>query len=506
MSADVHEALKAHLLRVHGAEDLTFALWRRSVGATRTTAMVHTVLWPLDGDRQVHGNVSFNRQYVERALAEAAAHGCGVALLHSHVGPGWQRLSPDDVVAERRIAGSAELMTEFPLLGLTLGTDGTWSARVWEHDATRYEPQWCESVRVVGRRLTVSWTDSLVPPPVAREAFRRTRRVWGDLAHADLARLRVGIVGLGSVGMTVAEGLARAGHERFVLLDFDEAQTHNMDRLQGAYVTDDVGRLKVDLAAALIQRSATAALVDVRVEPSSIVEDIGYAAALDCDVIVCCVDRPWARHVLNHIAYAHLIPVIDGGIGVRFRGDDDHDAEFRGAEWEVRTATPGLACLACVGAYDLADVDTDRAGQLDDPSYLRGLLASHQYKQNENVYAFSLGLASAELLQLVGLAGQLPGVDGGRVQRHHWVAGFLETNDERKCHTGCTTAEMIALGDSQYRLTGTDRTAAKARHRQSVAGGLSMTDWAAGAQPVTPQTPETSEAYLGMYPHLSPRP
>ncbi|HYW30165.1 MAG TPA: ThiF family adenylyltransferase, partial [Gemmatimonas sp.] len=413
MSAEVHNSLRAHLLRVQGAEDLTFALWRPSVGTTRTTALVHAVLWPVDGDRQVHGNVSFNRQYVERALAEAQAHGCGVALLHSHVGPGWQSLSPDDVVAERRIAGSAELVTELPLLGLTLGTDGIWSARVWEHDGTRYERQWCESVRVVGRRLAVSWMDKLVPPPVAREAFRRTRRVWGEVAHASLARLRVGIVGLGSVGMTLAEGLARAGHERFVLLDFDEAQTHNMDRLQGTHVTDDVGRLKVELAAALIERSATAASVDVHVVPHSVVEGEGYAAALDCDVIVCCVDRPWARHVLNHLAYAHLIPVIDGGIAVRFRADDAHDEldpEFQGVEWEVRTATPGAACLACVGAYDPAHVDTDRAGLLDDPSYLQGLPASHQYKQNENVYAFSLALASAECLQLAGLAGQVSSV------------------------------------------------------------------------------------------------
>ncbi|MES3034913.1 MAG: ThiF family adenylyltransferase [Gemmatimonadota bacterium] len=470
MSADLHQALCEHLLRVAGDEDLTFALWRPSHGATRSTYMLHAVLWPDVGDRQVHGNVSFNLQYVERVLAEAQAQACGVALLHSHIGPGWQSMSTDDVMAERRIAGSAELLTDLPLVGLTLGTDGTWSARVWEHDGTRYEPDWCESVRVVGRRLLVSWTDWLVQPPAAREVFRRTRRVWGDVAHGSLARLRIGIAGLGSVGMAVAEGLARAGHERFVLLDFDEAQDHNMDRLQGAHTTDDVGRLKVELADALIRRSATAASVDIRMVPSSVVEEVGYLAALDCDVLMCCVDRPWARHVLNHIAYAHLIPVIDGGIVVRFRANAAKPADFRGAEWEVRTATPGGVCLACVGAYDPADVDTDQNGLLDDPSYLRGLPDSHQYKQNENVYAFSAALASMECLQLVGLAGQLPSVDGARVQRQHWVAGYAQTDDERHCLASCTMHEMLAMGDTLFRLTGRDVTAAKARDRQAGAG------------------------------------
>jgi hypothetical protein len=463
MSATVDGQLRDHLLGTQGEEDLAFALFTLSAGRSRSTALIHTVLLPENGDRQQHGNASFNLQYFERALDAAARERSGIALLHSHIGPGWQGMSHDDVVAEKRIAGTALALTDLPLVGLTIGTDGTWSARSWEHESHRtYRRLWCESVRVVGKRLRVSFDEKQVPPPAYQEMFKRTQTVWGRDGHANMARLRVGVVGLGSVGMALAETLARSGFESLTLIDFDEVQAHNLDRLQGA-TRNDIGRTKVSVAKALIERSSTAAKVTVIEVPASVVEPEGYQRALDCDVIFSCVDRPRARQILNHIAYAHLIPVIDGGIAVRFRHE-----KFSGAEWQLQTAGPDHPCLECVGAFSAGDADTERHGMLDDPSYMEGLPHDHHLKRNENVYPFSTNLASLEFLQLVALAAGLRQLDSFGVQRYHFVAGMLESDDTVLCTPECDMTSLTGRGDSHFTFAGRDYTAEKARARQAM--------------------------------------
>lgn len=84
----------------HGRqEDLTFAYWRPSTGATRFTAILSQLVLPAPTERVLNDNLAFTSDYLSRVLATVPL-GCGVALLHSHLGPGWQDMSRDDVVTE----------------------------------------------------------------------------------------------------------------------------------------------------------------------------------------------------------------------------------------------------------------------------------------------------------------------------------------------------------------------------------------------------------------------
>lgn len=463
MPESVDAALQNHLIKGDREEDLVFALWSPSTGTKRSTALIHTPIFPLEGDRERHGNASFNTQYFERVCEMAAAEGgCGIAFMHSHLGPGWQDMSDDDVRAELKIAGATEGLTDLPLVGLTVGTDGTWSARMWPYVRNKlHEREWCISVRTVGAQLRANFADFIISRPAFREMFKRTVTVWGEDNHASLARLRFGIVGLGSVGSIVAETLARMGMQRFTLIDFDEVQTHNLDRLLGA-IEADIGRLKIDVAERQIKQSATAEQVEVLGVPYSVAEEPGYRAALDCDVIFSCVDRPRPRSILNHFAYAHLIPVIDGGIDVRFK-----HGEFSGVDWQLQTARPGYPCLQCTGTFLPGDVATEMEGMLDDPSYLRGLPSDHRLKRNENVFPFSANLASLEVLQMIELVTGIGGMYNFGVQRYRYIPGTLEIDTERTCRSDCDYQLLTGQGDRYFELYGRDFGAEKARRRQS---------------------------------------
>lgn len=444
MIGELSSLARRHLLRRDGQEDLCFALWHPSQGKERNTALLRRLILPEWDDRNVHGNASFEAAFFERALAEAAAVGAGLGFMHSHpLGLGWQGMSKLDISTELSVAAAVFGATGRPFVGLTLAKDGAWSARFWERTAPRiYTRKDCGTVRVLGDRLSMTYMDPLARPPVANEEQLRTVSSWGESIQRDLARLRIGVVGAGSVGGLVAEGLARTGFEDIMLIDFDRIERHNLDRLNYA-TRDAIGRLKVDVLAEHLVERATAA--PFRVDPiaAAVYEEEGFRSALDCDVLFSCVDRPWGRYILNLIAFAHLIPVVDGGIAVR----TNRFGRLAAADWRAHIATIGRRCLQCLGQYDPGLVQTEREGVLDDPRYIEGLPKDHSLKSRENVFAFSMSCASMEILQLLALAIAPLEQPNPGAQLYHFVGNITEEPDYRECHPECQFPRMAGMGD-----------------------------------------------------------
>ncbi|RPG31142.1 MAG: ThiF family adenylyltransferase [Muricauda sp. TMED12] len=435
-----------HLVRSDGQEDLIFATYSLSKGTNRMFGTLTEIIYPDEGDREVHGNAEFYPSYLRHAISIALKKKEGLAFLHSHPFPGWQGMSPTDITAEKRIAPSIYGATGFPLLGMTTGNDGTWSARFWVKNhkkKRRYTRKWCSSVRVVGNGLKISFNDNVLKPNFDSEKQLRTISAWGKDTQEDLSRLKIGIVGLGSVGSIVAEILARTGISYFVLIDFDTIEKKNLDRTAGVF-EKDIGKSKVDAIAKAIKKSATSPKITIKKSEYSICEEKGFRNALDCDLIFSCVDRPWPRQVLNFLSYAYLIPVIDGGIKIR---TNSSNSKLIGADWRSHIIGPGRVCLECMGQYSSEMAKLESEGFLDDPEYIEGSSIKLPSEFHENVFPFSAHLAAMEVLHSLSMIISPSGISNIGEKIYHFVTGTIDS-ERKECASNCFFPSIISKGDA----------------------------------------------------------
>lgn len=138
----------------------------------------------------------------------------------------------------------------------------------------------------------------------------RLRRMVGDEGLARLSAARVAVVGLGGVGASCAEALARGGIGKFVLVDRDAVEASNINRQAIAFVST-IGQRKVDVMAAMIADINPEAEVlshDGFLPPDGVAEL--FARFPPVDFIVDAVDTLTVKAMLALYAQDQGIPVV----------------------------------------------------------------------------------------------------------------------------------------------------------------------------------------------------
>jgi hypothetical protein len=183
----------------------------------------------------------------------------------------------------------------------------------------------------------------------------------------------------------------------------------------------------------------------------------GLAAALDFDQIICSVDRPWPRAVLNLLAYRDYIPVIDGGIAIDvFTGGSG----MRNATWRAHVLYPGRPCMSCIGQLDLGAVAADQSGALDDPTYITGNsqargsdAAANLATEAANVAVLSVS-AAASILALYVSLNVAPGGMGEPGPLQYLLSTHTLEHLSGASRPACPVEALTGLGDQAMRMTG----------------------------------------------------
>ena len=439
MTESTNNLLNKFLLNDPNDEEICFATWVPSQGKTRLTILINEIIFPQKDERRRHGNVSATPEYVDRAKEIARSSKKGLLMIHTHpLNAGPQGVSVPDLHYEQDVLSREVFgITNLPFVGMTLSGDSVWSARCYPKP---YTIQWCTAVRLVGKNLTVHFNSKVLPAPEFGNKLVRTASVWGDDKHTNLMRLKVGIIGAGSVGTAVGEILSRIGIGNVMLMEYDTIKLHNLDRMLG--VTEDkTGKRKADVVAQNMKKSATNPDFACRVSYNSIVEVEGYEEAKDCDIIFSCVDRPWPRQVLNHIAYSCLIPVIDGGVSFHIP-----HGRFVHGMYRAQTVGPERACMECLSVYSPTQVQQDRDGLFDNPKYIVKQESATKTKTRQNIMPFVFSLAGLETTQFIELVTNLGGLGDLGQQPYNYVPGDLLPIN-KKCADECPYVKIIGFGD-----------------------------------------------------------
>lgn len=161
-----------------------------------------------------------------------------------------------------------------------------------------------------------------------------------------LQSLRVGIVGCGGTGSPLATLIARAGIGELILIDGDELEFSNLNRVRGA-TTDDVGENKARNLKKHIDRMGLS--VNVATYASEIDNDSAAVDALaSCDVVFGCTDDFAGREIMNVALYVYAQIFIDLGLGGLISDHPETGPRLRNHFGRISTVFPESGqCLFC---------------------------------------------------------------------------------------------------------------------------------------------------------------
>lgn len=265
----------------------------------------------------------------------------------------------------------------------------------------------------------------------------RQIRAFGQLGQSIIQDLKIGVIGAGGTGSVVLQQLAHLGVKQFTIVDPDNVEVTNINRLIGSGPAE-VGKSKVIVAENNIHR----------INPDASVMTIGRDV-VDSDVaplltaldfLFICTDSHASRAIVSQLAYQHLVPAIDMGVSITVK-----DGSVTHITGRVQMLSPGLTCLVCSGALDGETIRREMLSpeqRAADP-YVQGL-----HEPQPAVVSINSTMASLAVTMFLGAVTTVPA--SARFQYYDGIRGTVKLMSVVKAEdcVVCSPKGAFAKGNS----------------------------------------------------------
>lgn len=367
-----YQQLRDGLFPGDGLEVVAVALCGRHPTASCETLLVQEVhLVPVSAYRERRPDrVRWATDWLIPLLEHAAKKGLAVVKFHSHPG-GYAAFSELDDEADAALFPSVHSWVEsvpWHASAIML-PDGELIARGVRQNGSFVD---VERVTVVGDRIRVF--EPSARGNVAEHAVRHAQAL-GASTTALMQRLRIGVVGCSGTGSFVVELLARLGAYELVLVDPEQVGVENLNRIIWA-TRRDVGRLKVDVARDHVDAMGLGSVVVPFARGLADAEAVEALAS--CDAVFGCVDSHDGRRLLNRLAAFYLVPYIDVGVRIDADGTGGIE-HISGAVHYLQPGGSSLLSRGAISnqrATEEARLRSDPKGYAEqvEAGYLRGVV------------------------------------------------------------------------------------------------------------------------------------
>lgn len=395
----------ARHLELHEGEDACFFLFRKLEAADRQVIIVRRVV-PISEEyviRRTEHEILFEGAALVRAFREADKDKSFLGFAHSHPSGAFEFSEKDRAVDESILRTIQNRLDAQPFYPSLLWCDGTFvNGRVWTlHGVHRPITLAAE----MGERITYRSLPKTTLSASGDDLFSRQAKVISRELQDTLSKLRVCVVGIGGTGSAVLAQITRLGVGEVILIDPDQVERSNVNRVHGAALSD-VSRDKSAVAEDFVRSIGMG--TRVRALSANVADQEVAKIAASCDVVFACTDDELGRSILSRVAYACLAPVFDMGVKIT-----PGDGEIRSIDARVTTMLPQEACLDCrqritgegVRADSLRKYAPDQAEELERAGYLgvREAAAPAVVTFTTSIAAFAI---NEFLHRLMGLYGE----------------------------------------------------------------------------------------------------